>query len=153
MIMNMRKRIPAVLVAVLLTPLVIAGAAMAQPAGSVGNSASPNPGSNTAPSRDLQCRRQAASQTGYRADGSGNASEEAYGSAYYDCMDTASNAPPRPRRYYDEDDGPYPYPAPYPYPYPYPYYGGPYYGGPYYGGPAIGLSFGFGGRGYRGHRR
>ena len=150
--MTMCKSITAVLAAILLTT----GAALAQPVGSAGNSASPNPGSNTAPSRDLQCRRQAASETGYRANGNGSGTEEDYGAAYYDCMDggsqSAANLPPPPRRYYD-DEGPYPYAAPYPYPYAYgPYYGGPYYGGPYYGGPAIVLSFGFGGRGWHGRR-
>ena len=79
--MIMRTSIPTVLAAILLTT----GAALAQPAGSVGNSASPNPGSNTGPSRDLQCRRQAANETGYRTNGNGSGSEEDYGAAYYDC--------------------------------------------------------------------
>lgn len=117
------------------------GAAIAQPAGNAGNSLAPpasaakqnNP---PPPSLDQYCRRQAADQTGYRAGNAGSGSEQAYGSAYYACMDSAANTPPT---------GNYPpppgyYPPSYPYPYPY-----PYYYGPYYGGPAIGLSFGFGG--------
>jgi hypothetical protein len=79
------------------------------------------------PELDQYCRHRAADQSGYRPGSSGSA--QAYGSAYYACMDSAANMPPPPPGYYG---------APYPYPYPYPYYG------PYYG-PAFGFRFGFGG--------
>ena len=106
-------------------------AAMGQPAS---GGAPPNAANQPPPDLDLQCRRQAADQTGYRA---GNGSEQAYASAYYACMDDAANPPPPPPP--DYYSGPYPYPYAYPYAYPYPYYG------PYYGPPAIGFRFGFGG--------
>jgi len=134
------------IVAATVVALMLANAAVvAQPVGSGENNAAPPPNvanRNNAPppNLDLYCRRQAADQTGYRPD-AGSGSEQAYGSAYYACMDSASNAPPPPPRY---SGGPYPYPYPYPNPYPY-----PYYYGPYWGGPAIGLSFGFG-RGFGG---
>jgi hypothetical protein len=130
----------------ILALLLTGAAAGAQPAGNAAPPAyAPNPNAPP-PDLDQQCRRQAAQQTGYGS-GSGSGSERAYGSAYYACMDSADNAPPPPG--YGPPPpgyGPPPpgyYGAPYPYPYPYSYYG------PYYGSPAIGLSFGFGGRGGR----
>jgi len=90
---------------------------------------------------DMNCRRSAASRTGYRADGT-SAMQQHYAAAYYACMDAASGAPSAP------DD--YAYPPPpayysyglYPYPYLYAY---PYYYPPYYYGPGISFGFGFGG--------
>jgi hypothetical protein len=130
--MSRTRTIMATLIGLMLTN----GAAIAQPTGdAAGNATPPSSAANQNKppplSLDQYCRRQAEDQTGYGAGNANSGSQQAYGSAYNACMESAANA--RPPAYYGG-------PAPYPYPYPY-----PYYYGPYYGGPAIGLSFGFGG--------
>jgi hypothetical protein len=89
----------------------------------------------------MECRRQAASESGYRGPESGASAEDHYAEAYYGCMD-AANGPPPPGNYaYGPPPSPYYY-GPYPYPYYYP---------PYYYGP--GVTFGFRVGGYHGRWR
>ena len=97
---------------------------------------------------DMSCRRQAASQSGYRSsDSTDSDAAHHYADAYYACMDQADGYPGQP----DYASLPPP-PAPYYYgAYPYPYYYPPYYYGPGYYGPGVSLWFRFGG-GW-GHRR
>jgi hypothetical protein len=92
---------------------------------------------------DISCRRQAASESGYRSSDSADSdAAHHYADAYYACMDQAYGYPARP----DYAALPPP-PAPYYYgPYPYPYYYPPYYYGP-------GVSFGFQFGGFHGRRR
>jgi hypothetical protein len=116
------------------------------------------------PQADINCRRSAASRTGYGT-GASSAVQHRYAAAYYACMDRENGAPAPdnyaysspPPAYYDYGRYPYPYSythsyydyGPYPYPYSYAY---PYYYPPYYYGPAVTFGFGFGGGrgGFRG---
>jgi hypothetical protein len=120
-----------------------AGAALAQSA--TDNPPAPPPPAAQAQNNatDMSCRRQAASQSGYRStDSADSDNAHHYADAYYACMDQAYGDPRRP----DYASLPPP-PAPYYYgPYPYPYYYPPYYYGP---GVTLGFRFG----GYHGHWR
>jgi len=124
-----------------------AGAAMAQSSGSNQSSGGNPPALPPAAqaqnnATDMSCRRQAASQSGYRSSDSADSDNaHHYADAYYACMDQAYGQPERP------DYASLPPPAPYYYgPYPYPYYYPPYYYGP-------GVSFGFGFGGFHGRWR
>lgn len=90
---------------------------------------------------DMQCRRQAARQTGYTASSRPDSDVgQRYSAAYEGCMEASNGGPPPneyaygppPPPYYAD---PYAYPPPYPYAYPY----------PAYGGPVVSFGFGFGG--------
>jgi hypothetical protein len=118
---------------------VLLGGAVATGAGAQ-TSAPPPPSTSTQPdpNQDLNCRREAANESGYNGgtDQSSNSAEQRYAAAYYACMSGppagtyAAAPPPAPPYYY----GP-------PYAYPYPYY----YYPPYYYGPAVTFGFGIGG--------
>ncbi len=120
--------------------VLVSGAAWAQPS----SNAPPPPPQTSAQTNqtELDCRRQAASQTGYnRSNSSDSNAEHRYADAYYACMDDAYGPPSPDYAYAPPPPAPYYY-GPYPYPYYYP---------PYYYGPGVSFGFRFGG-GFHGGR-
>jgi hypothetical protein len=128
-----------------------AGAALAQSSNGNPPPAPPPPAAQAQNNAtDMSCRRQAASQSGYRSsDSTDSDAAHNYADAYYACMDQAYGYPGRPDTYASLPPPPNPY---YYSPYPYPYYYPPYYYGPGYYGPGVSLGFRFGG-GFHGGRR